>query len=439
MIPAVQSSALASPIWQRYFETAQEALNNKDEKKASLLFQASLKESRLDNAPGAELAESLFALGVILVQDNKDEAETYLNECLKVDEQLLGNQTAPGGLVHEYLGDIAFSRKRWDEAESQYRQAVDSLETVDKDKSYSTGILSKISEVYEKQGKKLEAEALKQPSVGSAASINTDISNYVSWMKTSNTKPPEPKRYEQMKGFRLSIPVTTTQGIDKNGYRTITMSGRYPLAPINNAGTSANKTMLVAPKMAEVDWKSYVEDLRSRITRAWLPSDRDEPVHIIVTFQIPSNGEIDDLKIVKSSNDIDSDKKAMNAINNAAPFRKLPDGASSPTKWEASFDKDELKVGVSLRRFDSTTSAGGLSYPAIFNPVAQADVDFGPYMADLQRRVKRAWFPPKGRESDRVVIVFRVDRDDNPHDTHIKSSSGVAECDEAALRAVDSA
>jgi tetratricopeptide (TPR) repeat protein len=301
MIPAVQSSALASPIWQRYFETAQEALNNKDEKKAALLFQASLKESRHDNAPGAELADSLFALGVILVQDKKDEAETYLNECLKVGDQLLGNQTAPGGLVHEYLGDIAFSRKRWDEAESQYRQAVDSLETVDKDKSYSTGILSKISEVYEKQGKKLEAEALKQPSVGSAASISTDISNYVSWMKTFNTRPPEPKRYE---GIRVSIPVTTTQGINKNGYRTITMSGRYPLAPINNARTSADKTMLVAPKMAEVDWKSYIADLQRRVTRAWSPSHRDEPVHIVVAFQILSNGELDDLTIVKSSSDL---------------------------------------------------------------------------------------------------------------------------------------
>jgi TonB family protein len=129
----------------------------------------------------------------------------------------------------------------------------------------------------------------------------------------------------------------------------------------------------------------------------------------------------------------------MKAMNDAAPFRKLPDGASSPIKWEASFDKDELKVGVSLRRFDSATASDGLSYPAIFNPVAQADVDLGPYMADLQRRVKRAWFPPKGCESDRVVIVFRVDRDGNPHDTHVKTSSGVAECDEAALRAVDSA
>ena len=42
------------------------------------------------------------------------------------------------------------------------------------------------------------------------------------------------------------------------------------------------------------------------------------------------------------------------------------------------------------------------------NVSAQADVDFGPYMADLQRRIKRAWFPPKGNESKRVVVLFKV-------------------------------
>ena len=39
---------------------------------------------------------------------------------------------------------------------------------------------------------------------------------------------------------------------------------------------------------------------------------------------------------------------------------------------------------------------------------AQADIDFGPYMTDLQRRIKRAWFPPKGNESKRVVVIFKV-------------------------------
>src|SRR5271170_2228515 len=35
---------------------------------------------------------------------------------------------------------------------------------------------------------------------------------------------------------------------------------------------------------------------------------------------------------------------------------------------------------------------------------AAADVDFRPYMAGLERRIKRSWFPPKGEESRRVAV-----------------------------------
>lgn len=70
---------------------------------------------------------------------------------------------------------------------------------------------------------------------------------------------------------------------------------------------------------------------------------------------------------------------------------------------------------------------------------AQADVDFGPYMADLQRRIKRAWFPPKGNESKRVVVVFKVHRGGELSHLRLDKSSGVAVADEAALKAVENA
>jgi len=70
---------------------------------------------------------------------------------------------------------------------------------------------------------------------------------------------------------------------------------------------------------------------------------------------------------------------------------------------------------------------------------AQADVDFGPYMADLQRRIKRAWFPPKGEESKRVVVIFKVMKDGSLSNLRLDHSSGVKIADEAALRAVENA
>lgn len=70
---------------------------------------------------------------------------------------------------------------------------------------------------------------------------------------------------------------------------------------------------------------------------------------------------------------------------------------------------------------------------------AQADVDFGPYMADLQRRIKRAWFPPKGNESKRVVVVFKIHRGGELSNLRLDHSCGVASADQAALKAVENA
>lgn len=70
---------------------------------------------------------------------------------------------------------------------------------------------------------------------------------------------------------------------------------------------------------------------------------------------------------------------------------------------------------------------------------AKADVDFGPYMADLQRRIKRAWFPPKGNESKRVKVVFKVHRDGQMTNLRMVTSSGLTIADAAALKAVENA
>jgi TonB family protein len=67
---------------------------------------------------------------------------------------------------------------------------------------------------------------------------------------------------------------------------------------------------------------------------------------------------------------------------------------------------------------------------------AHGDVDFGPYMADLQRRIKRAWFPPKGHESDRVVLSFTVARNGQMSNLKLEKSSGAEIADQEALKAV---
>lgn len=63
--------------------------------------------------------------------------------------------------------------------------------------------------------------------------------------------------------------------------------------------------------------------------------------------------------------------------------------------------------------------------------------DFGPYMRELQRRIKMNWDPPKGNESKRVVLLFKIAKDGRLLSARVFKSSGMPGADRAALNAVE--
>ena len=67
---------------------------------------------------------------------------------------------------------------------------------------------------------------------------------------------------------------------------------------------------------------------------------------------------------------------------------------------------------------------------------AEKDVDYGPYMADLTRRIKRNWYPPSGSESKRVIVIFTVHKNGEVSNIRIEKSSGTKLADQAAIQAV---
>jgi TonB family protein len=74
-----------------------------------------------------------------------------------------------------------------------------------------------------------------------------------------------------------------------------------------------------------------------------------------------------------------------------------------------------------------------LATPTIFRS------DMRPWQEDMRRQIRKAWFPPKGNESKRVVVKYIVHKDGRLSDLEIMTSSGVAIADQAALRAVENA
>lgn len=95
-------------------------------------------------------------------------------------------------------------------------------------------------------------------------------------------------------------------------------------------------------------------------------------------------------------------------------------------------------------RFSNATGSGSgnVGNPGPGNPKGAPGIDaikepdFGPYMKELQRRIKMNWDPPKGNESKRVVLLFSIARDGRLLNVKVHRSSGLAAADKAALDAV---
>jgi TonB family protein len=86
--------------------------------------------------------------------------------------------------------------------------------------------------------------------------------------------------------------------------------------------------------------------------------------------------------------------------------------------------------------------SGGYGNPGPGNPNGRPGIDaikepdFGPYMRDLQRRIKMNWDPPKGDESKRVVLIFQIAKDGRLLSCRVFKSSGLQSADNAAINAV---
>lgn len=85
---------------------------------------------------------------------------------------------------------------------------------------------------------------------------------------------------------------------------------------------------------------------------------------------------------------------------------------------------------------------GGYGNPGPGNPNGRPGIDavrepdFGPYMRELQRRIKMNWDPPKGNESKRVVLLFKIAKDGRLLSCSVFKSSGLPGADKAAISAV---
>lgn len=120
--------------------------------------------------------------------------------------------------------------------------------------------------------------------------------------------------------------------------------------------------------------------------------------------------------------------------------------APAPKFSSSGGSKSGSSGGSSGGSYASRGSYGGYGSggnPSPGNPNGAPGIDairqpnWGPYMRDLEQRIKRNWTPPKGDSSKRVVITFTIGRDGRLLSHRITKSSGVPLADRAAMSAIE--
>lgn len=139
--------------------------------------------------------------------------------------------------------------------------------------------------------------------------------------------------------------------------------------------------------------------------------------------------------------------QAARPSGGGGPVTSAPSGssgskASAPAPSFAPSAGSSGSLGNSGRFSGNSAGSGNIGNPGPGNPKgapgidALKEPDFGPYMKELQRRIKMNWEPPKGNESKRVVLLFSIARDGRLLNVQVAKSSGVPTVDNAAISAV---
>lgn len=153
-----------------------------------------------------------------------------------------------------------------------------------------------------------------------------------------------------------------------------------------------------------------MESLRKQIAKHWKiagSADKRAVVSLKVNDKSPTS-----VSVCNSSHDDKFDAAAKAAVVSVIPV-----------KVAGYKDGSELRV-----RFDPFVESVDI-YEA-------EDTDFGPYMANMQRRVKKNWYPPKNKESKHTKVLWKVLSDGTVTKVRVKDSSGDPSVDAAALKAV---
>ena len=170
--------------------------------------------------------------------------------------------------------------------------------------------------------------------------------------------------------------------------------------------------------------EQYAKNIEQKIRNNWNVEDADIRNNAYVNIEISKDGKLINKDVAFSlSRDSKYTNQIFDAIDKSAPFDSLEDKISNfieTVTLRYSFEGNNVSyVGYHYTRLKSLNNF------------------WGPYMRDLEQRIKRNWVPPKEDASKRIVVTFTIAKDGKLIDNKITKSSGVPLADKAALEAIE--
>ncbi len=154
------------------------------------------------------------------------------------------------------------------------------------------------------------------------------------------------------------------------------------------------------------------------------------------------------IDVPKTSAPVGKGFSASGGTASSGGYKSSGAGSSSGSGMPApQFSTTRTSGASSASRGGSGTGRGGygtgnMGNPGPGNPAGAPGIDaikspqWGPYMRDLESKIKRNWHPPKGNQSKRVVLFFKIGRRGELLSVRISKTSGSQANDQAAISAV---
>ena len=138
------------------------------------------------------------------------------------------------------------------------------------------------------------------------------------------------------KGQASNIAITKTSSnlqFDQSLVRAVAQASPFGNIPTNFTGRPINVTYTLNASQS-ANLTSYITSLQKKVNNNWAPEKMTEAQSVELDFLVNADGSVSDLKIVKSTENKEFNKFALDAVNNSAPFDIFP----------ASFNQEPLKM-----------------------------------------------------------------------------------------------